>query len=388
MSAITTTPQTTTFVGERAASVARMSVRLGSIDVSRGFTIAGMLLVNAAGSFDHVYKQLSHAPWNGFTFADLVFPSFVFLMGASIAFSLDRARTQSTSRGTLWARVLRRSVLLLLLGLLVNGFPSFDLATIRIPGVLQRTALAYLVAASVFLVFPRVVTQLVVGAGLVVAYELLLRIGAGSSAWLTADGNFAGAVDRLFLRGHMLTPNFDPEGLLAVLPTAATAILGVMAGRWLRSAERAAPRIVGLSIAGVLLLAGGLALHPVIPINKSLWSASFVLVTGGICSLIVAALHGVIDVAGIGRWAAPFRWLGQNPIAIYVLSSLLTTTFLAIVIGMGGPEPATLHVWTFEHLYSPLASPQTASLLHAVTFLGIWTAIAGFMERKQIFLRV
>ena len=103
---------------------------------------------------------------------------------------------------------------------------------------------------------------------------------------------------------------------------------------------------------------------------------------------VMAALHGLIDVAGIGRWAAPFRWLGQNPIAIYVLSSLLTTTFLAIVIGMGGPEPATLHVWTFEHVYLPLARPETASLLHAATFLAIWTAIAGFMERKQIFLRV
>jgi predicted acyltransferase len=388
MSAIIATPQTA-FVSERAASIAHIGVRLGSIDVGRGFTIAGMLLVNAAGDFDHVYKQFAHAAWDGFTFADLVFPSFVFLMGASIAFALDRARTQPTPRRTLWARVFRRTVLLLLLGLLVNGFPSFDFATLRIPGVLQRTALAYLVAASVFLAFPRAVTQLGVGAALVVAYELLLRVGAGPGAWLTADGNFAGAVDRLLLRGHMLTPTFDPEGLLAVLPTAATAMLGVLAGRWLRSAERAAPRIVGLTVAGLLLVAGGVALHPVIPINKSLWSASFVLVTGGLCSLIVAALHGVIDVAGIRRWAVPLRWLGQNPIAIYVLSSLLTTTFLAIVIGMGGPAPATLHVWTFEHLYLPLAGrPETASLLHAATFLGIWTAIAGFMERKQIFVRV
>ena len=387
MSAITVSPETT-FVKERAASVARMSMRLGSIDVSRGFTIAGMLLVNAAGSFDHVYKQLSHAAWDGFTFADLVFPSFVFLMGASIAFSLDRTRTQRKPRRELWARIFRRSVLLLFLGLLVNGFPSFDLATLRLPGVLQRTALAYFVAASVFLAFPRAVSQLAVGAALVAAYELLLRVGAGPGAWLTADGNFAGAVDRFFLRGHMLTPTFDPEGLLAVFPTAATAILGVLAGRWLRSAERATPRIVGLTVAGLLLVAAGVALHPVIPINKSLWSASFVLLTGGLCSILVAALHGLIDVAGIGSWAVPFRWLGQNPIAIYVFSSLLTTTFLAVVIGMGGPAPATLHVWTFEHLYMPLACPQTASLLHAATFLGIWTAIAGLMERKQIFLRV
>jgi predicted acyltransferase len=387
MSAITTTPQTT-FVSEKAASVARISARLGSIDVSRGFTIAGMLLVNAAGDFDHVYKQLAHAPWNGLTFADLVFPSFVFLMGASIAFSLDPKRSQSTSRGKLWGRVLRRSVLLLLLGLLVNGYPSFDFATIRIPGVLQRIALAYLVAASVFLAFSRAWAQLGLGVVLVVVYELTLRLGAGPSAWLAADGNFAGVVDHLFLRGHMLHANFDPEGILAVLPTAATAILGVMAGRWLRSAEHAAPRIVGLTVAGILLLASGVALHPVIPINKSLWSASFVLVTGGLSCLMVAALHGVIDVAGIRRWAVPFRWLGQNPIAIYVLSSLLTTTFLAIVIGIGGPAPATLHVWTFEHLYLPLACPETASLLHAVTFVGIWTAIAGVMARKQIFLRV
>jgi predicted acyltransferase len=248
--------------------------------------------------------------------------------------------------------------------------------------------LAYLVAASVFLSFPRAVTQLGVGAVLVLAYEFLLRAGAAPGTWLTADGNFAGAVDRFFLRGHMLTPTFDPEGVLAVLPTAATAILGVLAGRWLRHAERAGPRIIALAVAGLVLLGAGVALHPVIPINKSLWSASFVLVTGGLCSLMVAALHGVIDVAGIGRWATPFRWLGQNPIAIYVFSSLLTTTLLAIVIGFGGPSPATLHVWTFEHLYRPLASPETASLLHAVTFLGIWTAIAGFLHRKQIFLRV
>ncbi|HBZ72539.1 MAG TPA: DUF5009 domain-containing protein [Deltaproteobacteria bacterium] len=388
MSAITVTPQTT-FVSERAASIAHLSVRLGSIDVSRGFTIAGMLLVNAAGDFDHVYKQLAHAAWDGFTFADFVFPSFIFLMGASIAFALGRARGEAQSARAVWVRVFRRTVLLLLLGFLVNGYPSFDLATLRIPGVLQRTALAYLVTASVFLAFPRALTQLGVGAALVVVYEVLLRLGAGPGAWLTPDGNFAGVVDRLFLRGHMLTPAFDPEGLLAVLPTAATAILGVLAGRWLRTAKSPARRIVGLTAAGLLLLGGGLALHPMIPINKSLWSASFVLVTGGLCSLLVAGLHGVIDVAGIQRWAVPLRWLGKNPIAVYVLSSLLTTTFLAIVIGMGGPAPATLHVWTFEHLYLPFAGcPETASLLHAATFLGIWTAIAGFMERKQIFLRV
>ncbi|HYB12344.1 MAG TPA: heparan-alpha-glucosaminide N-acetyltransferase domain-containing protein [Myxococcota bacterium] len=387
MSAIIATPQTA-FVREGAASVARMSARLASIDVSRGFTIAGMLLVNAAGDFDHVYRQLAHAAWDGFTFADFVFPSFVFLMGASIAFSMGRARSGASSRRALWLRVLRRTLLLVLLGLLVNGYPSFDLPTLRIPGVLQRTALAYFVAASVFLLFPRAATQLGVGAALVLAYELMLRAGGGTGAWLTLDGNFAGAVDRVLLRGHMLTPNFDPEGLLAVLPTAATAILGMLAGRWLHKAERSAPRIAGLAAAGLLLVAAGVALHPVIPVNKSLWSASFVLVTAGLCSVLVAALHGVIDVAGIRRWAAPFRWLGQNPIAIYVLSSLLTTTFLAIVIGMGGPSPATLHVWTFEHLYLPFARPETASLLHAATFLGIWTAIAGFLARRQIFLRV
>jgi predicted acyltransferase len=387
MSAITVTPQAS-FVDESAARVARMSARFGSIDVGRGFTIAGMLLVNAAGDFGHVYKQLAHAPWDGFTFADLIFPSFVFLMGASIAFSLDSSRGGRTPRPALWGRILRRSLFLLLLGLLVNGYPSFDFASLRIPGVLQRIALSYLVAASVFLAVPRAVTQLGVGAAFVIAYELLLRVGGGTGTWLTVDGNFAGAVDRLLLRGHMLTPTFDPEGVLAVLPTAATALLGCVAGRWLRNAKGPAPRILGLAAAGLLLLAGGLVLHPLIPINKSLWSASFVLVTGGLCSLMVATLHGVVDVAGIGRWATPFRWLGQNPIAIYVLSSLLTTTSLAIVIGLGGPSPATLHVWTFEHLYLPLACPETASLLHAATFLGIWTAIAGLMQRKQFFLRV
>jgi len=386
MSAIFAPPQTV-FV-DRAASFARMSARLGAIDVGRGFTIAGMLLVNAAGDFDHVYKPFAHAAWNGFTFADFVFPSFIFLMGASIVFSLGRSCAQRSPRREIWARVFRRSVLLVLLGLLVNGYPSFEFATLRIPGVLQRTALAYLLAASVFLVFPRALTQVGVGAALVVAYELLLRVGAGSGAWLTLNGNFAGAVDRLFLGRHMLTPIFDPEGLLAVLPTAATAILGMLVGKWLRSTERASLRIVGLAVAGLLLVAGGLALHPVIPINKSLWSASFVLLTGGLSSLVVAALHGLIDVAGVRRWAAPLRWLGQNPIAIYVLSSLVTTTFLAIVVGIGGPEPATLHVWTFEHLYLPLARPETASLLYAATFLGFWTIFAGLMERKQIFLRV
>jgi predicted acyltransferase len=387
MSAILATPQTV-FV-DRAASIARMSARLGSIDVGRGFTIAGMLLVNAAGDFDHVYRPFAHAAWDGFTFADFVFPSFIFLMGASIVFSLGRSGAQRASRRHLWTRVLRRSALLVLLGLLVNSYPSFEFATLRIPGVLQRTALAYLVAASVFLVFPRAFTQLGIGVLLVLAYELLLRVGAGSGqAWLTINGNFAGAVDRLFLGRHMLTPTFDPEGLLAVLPSAATAILGMLAGKWLRRTDRTAPRLVGLAVAGLLLVAGGLALHPFIPINKSLWSASFVLLTGGLSSLAVAVLHGVIDVAGVRRWAAPLRWLGQNPIAIYVLSSLVTTTFLAIVVGVGGPEPATLHVWMFEHVYLPLARPETASLLYAATFLGFWTIFAGFMERKQLFLRV
>lgn len=312
--------------------------RLESIDALRGFDmfwiVGGDAFAKAWSRWagwpppDLVERQLEHAAWDGFRFYDLIFPLFLFLVGVVIPFSQARLRQPGTSLGAAHWRILRRTVLLFALGLLCNRVLQFDWENLRVAGVLQRIAVCYGCAALIAL-HTGVRGQAVVTAAILLGYWALLALvpaPGGTAGDLSPEGNLAGYLDRHYLPGKILEPYYgygDNEGLLSTIPAVATALLGVLAGHWLRSGRAAGSRLPGLALAGVACLVVGTAWGTVFPVIKNLWTSSYVLVAAGWSLLLLAAFHGVIDVLGWRRWAFFFTVIGANAITIYVVPRFL-----------------------------------------------------------------
>jgi predicted acyltransferase len=310
------------------------SSRWLSIDALRGFTmfwiIGGDEFVKALARSlgwpnpDFVETQLEHVEWEGFRFYDLIFPLFLFVVGVVIPFSLGKAREQCESRSTIYFRILRRSLLLFALGLLCNRILKLDFENMRIAGVLQRIAICYGIAAVLTVNFG-VRSLAAIAVAILLGYWGLLAFvpAPGSMAGdYSIQGNLAGYVDRHYLPGKIMKEYYgygDNEGILSTIPAVATALLGVLAGHWLKSGRPANVRLLGLFLGGMLCLLVGFIWGTRFPIIKNLWTSSFVLVAGGWSLLLLAFFHLVIDVIGCRRWAFFFVVIGANAITIYVV---------------------------------------------------------------------
>ncbi len=342
-------------------------MRLKSLDVFRGITIAGMILVNSPGN-DHAYAWLEHAEWNGLTPTDLVFPFFLFIVGISLVVSLEKRLAQGATRGELVTHILKRTLILFALGLFLNGFPKYDLATIRIPGVLQRIALAYMGGALLFL-FLRARHLAVVLPTLLLGYWGLMR------GDMSPEGNVAARIDQFLLSGHMYRPHYDPEGFLSTFPSIATVLMGILSVCTFQK-----PRIFGWAAASVV---AGLLWAQFFPLNKALWTSSYVLVTGGLAMALLGLCSWVVDQKKIGR---PFRWLealGLNAIAAYVGHLLFLKIQNRIPLG----DSKNVRFWISDHLLGGL-TPINASLVYALTYTAIWILIAWILYRKKIFIKI
>ena len=362
--------------------------RLMSLDAFRGLTIAGMILVNNPGSWAHVYPPLAHAEWHGWTPTDLIFPFFLFIVGVALPFSFAKRLARGDSRRDLFLHVLRRSAILLALGLFLGGFPRFDLSTIRIMGVLQRIGVVYLFAASAYL-FLKVRGRWVLTATLLLGYWALMTLvpvpGYGAGV-LTQDGNLAAYVDRLFLDGHMWRETWDPEGLLSTLPAIGTTLLGIFAGEWLRSERAGGRKTSGLLIAGVVGVAAGLAWDVVFPINKGIWTSSYVVFTAGAALLLLGLLYWMIDVRLWRSWSKPMVVYGMNAIAVFVASGLV-----ARIMGLwrvGGGEGVPLKTWVYEHVFASWAGPLNGSLAFAVSYVMLWLGLIWILYLRRIFIKI
>jgi predicted acyltransferase len=354
-----------------------------------------MVLVNNPGTWRHVYWPLRHAEWHGFTPTDMVFPFFLFIVGVSIPLALGPRleRGGPGARNALVGRILRRSVSIFALGLLLHALPFFHLATLRIPGVLQRIAVCYLLAALLVVLTGGAAgwrRQALASGALLVGYWLLMTRVAppgGVAGDLSPAGSLAGYVDRLVLGPHIwqVAKVYDPEGVLSTLPAVATTLLGVLAGHWLRGARPGRRVAAGLLAAGVAATAAGWLWGLSFPINKSLWTSSYALFMSGLAALALAACYWSIEVRGWRGWARPFVVLGVTALPLFFLSSFMARLLVLIRVGPGGPR---LQAWLFDHLFAPWLPPVDASLAYALAYVLLWWGLMWALHRSGVRLRV
>ena len=364
--------------------------RLLSLDVFRGLTVAAMLLVNNPGTWSAVYDPLEHAAWHGWTPTDLIFPFFLFIVGVSMAFSILPRLEWGDARGRLFARAAKRGAILIGLGLLLAAFPYYnlDLSHLRLPGVLQRIGLAFTLAAAVVLFTGRR-AQAAVTAALLLGYwaaMMLVPVPGGRAGDLSRDGSLAAYVDRAVLGTNHLwasAKTWDPEGLLSTLPAVATVLLGVFAGRWMRSERSASDRLVGLFLAANAALLVGLAWDAAFPINKNLWTSSYVMFTAGMALHTLAVVYWLVDVRGRRRWAMPFAWFGMNAIFAFFFSGVMAR-LLNLVKVDGRPLKAVI----FDGAFGSWLPAHDASLAFALCFVALWTGIVWALHRRGWYWKV
>jgi len=367
-----------------------MKERLISLDAFRGITIAGMILVNNPGSWSYVYGPLSHAKWHGWTPTDLIFPFFLFIIGVAMSFSLFQPIEDATARKKLYLKIVRRALIIYGLGLFMAAYPKFNLSTLRLVGVLPRIAICYLVASLITL-NTSIRGQAGVAIGLLILYWGLMKLvpvpgfGAGD---LSVDGNFAAYIDSHLLHGHMWKANWDPEGLLSTIPAIATTLLGVLTGHLLHS------RLDKKDIAGWMFIVGwvailvGLFWDIVFPINKSLWTSSYVVFTAGAALQLLGFCYWLIDVKGHTKWARFAVIYGMNSITVFFLSGIVVRSMIWIKIAGPDGKSITLYTWIYRNLFASWAGAMNGSLAFAIANVLFWFGMMAILYRKRIFIKI
>ncbi|MFM7559809.1 acyltransferase family protein [Cylindrospermopsis raciborskii] len=375
-------------------------MRLISLDVFRGLTIAMMIIANMAGVVPDVYPFLSHAPWNGCTPTDLVFPFFLFIVGVAMSFSLSKYSLESKLNNLVYFNLCRRVVILFTLGLLLNGFwnqgvGSFDLQSLRLMGVLQRIGLAYLFASLIVLKLPEKTQWALAGILLIFYWLTMMYIpvpdyGAGM---LTQEGNFGAFIDRLIIaKPHLYAGdgfNFrgDPEGLFSTIPAVVNVLFGYFAGQWMRKSTINSHTSMDLVLWGLCSLVVGMIWDGLFPINKKLWTSSYVLFSTGWGLVFLAACYDLIEVRKIKRWSKGFEIIGLNAIALFVASVLLIKVTVKLKIGEGD-NAISVYNWIYRNLFASWVGNTNGSFLFALATLSLWYGLAFFMYRQRWFIKV
>jgi predicted acyltransferase len=382
-----------------AAALRDAPGRLDSLDAFRGFTIAAMVLVNNPGDWSHLYSQLAHTKWNGWTFTDTIFPFFLFIGGVAMALSLGRLAALGADKPRLLAKLARRALLIFLIGFLLNLIPHFNFDTVRIPGVLQRIALCTLLAAPI-VVYCGWRLQLAIIFLLLALYSALMLfypvpgIGAGV---LEPGKDFGAYVDRMVLGGHMWVQSttWDPEGVVSTMPALCSQLFGVLAGRFLLSKVSRMEQTVWLLLAGLLFVWLGVICDAILmPINKSLWTPSYCLLMTGWALLVFSAFFWLLDVnpygalrAAAARWTRPFQIYGMNALFIFAFSGLVAKMLGFIKLDHEGGS-----VSLGRTLYAPIRDlpigAVNTSVLYALLFNACMFSIAWAMWRRKWFVKV
>ena len=395
------------------------SNRLVSLDVFRGLTIAGMIVVNDAGDWNHVYAPLRHADWHGITPTDLVFPFFLFIVGVSITLAYSKRLQLGSPQGELIKKIFKRTAILFGLGVFLWLFPKFDFGGVRFPGVLQRIALVFCACSLIFLKTDWK-TQAWIGAGLLVGYWLIMTIvpvpidevirgalessevqaQAGmisiapltqlSDGWIAANlepgTNMEAWLDRMVIPFRLYQYTWDPEGLLSTLPAIGTGISGMLVGRLLLADAEQSRKVMWLMMAGFIAMTLGNVWDWFFPFNKNLWTSSYVLYTSGLAIMTLGAMYWLVDILKYDDWIFPFKVFGANAIAAYVLHGMVIVLFQFSF----GPEGQT---WSLQSAFNGGLTglglaPEFVSLLWALSYTGLIYGLVWLMYRRNIFLKI
>lgn len=389
--------------------------RLLSLDVFRGITVAGMLLVNNPGTWSAIYPPLEHAEWNGWTPTDLIFPFFLFIVGITTHLSLQARRQRGASDSDLVKGIIRRGLIIYLLGFLMAAFPFYQWGTIeglanpsvwdrivyraehvRIMGVLARIGIVYIFAALLTL-RTTLKQQVIILATLLYGYWFAVTLipipGHDIGALLLNNPaqTLEGYVDR-----WILTPNhiwsgsvtYDPEGILSTIPAVGTAMLGVMAGRWIQQPRPLIERIAGLFAGGCLGMVAGLVWNWSFPINKNLWTSSYVVFTAGMACVSLATIMWLIDENDVRWWTKPFVIYGMNPIVAFVGSGVLARLIYTLWKVQYNGQATPMETVIYKTVFEPFMEPRNASLAMAFATVLFWFGILAVLHRRKIFLKV
>jgi predicted acyltransferase len=375
----------------KAGETGAVANRLVSLDIFRGIVIAFMILVNDPCDGPSSYWPLKHAEWNGWTPTDLVFPFFLFIVGVAMAFSFRSRLRRGETRTGLLKHVLWRGVVLFALGLLLNGLGArFHLDHWRVYGVLQRIAICYVITAMLAL-WAGWRAQLAVAITCVAGYWILMRyvpvpgfgIPTHDIPLLDPDRNLAAWLDRKLLMGHLYEHTRDPEGAISTIPAIATSVLGLLAGKWLRSERAPTVKTLAMVGAGLTAVLMGKVMDVWFPINKKLWTSSYVVFTAGLACLCLALCYWIVDVKQHrGRWTRPILVFGMNAIAAFIFSETLAIS-LYVTVGRH-----TIESDIFVSVFAPLGTPANASLLFALAYVALCWVVMAVLYRKRIFLKI
>ena len=378
----------------------KSSQRLLSLDVFRGATVAAMILVNNPGDWGQIYAPLAHASWHGCTPTDLIFPFFLFIVGVSISYAMSSKKTDPQAHNKTILKAVKRAAILFGLGLFLSLYPKIftepvnALANVRIPGVLQRIAVVFLISSIIFLKASEK-NIMRIAAGILILYWIIMTFipvpGTGF-ANLEKETNMGAWIDRSILtEAHLWksSKTWDPEGILSTLPAIASGLIGVLVGSFLRrSALEDGYKISWLFCTGLMMFIGGMIWSLQFPLNKSLWTGSFVLYTGGLATMILSCCYWIIDVNGYKRYTLPFVVYGKNAITVFFLSGLLPRTMNMIKLSNADGTEVGLQSFLYTNFFSTNFSSINASLAWAIAQICFWFVILYIMYRKHIFIKV
>jgi len=353
-----------------------------ALDAFRGITIALMILVNTPGTWAHVYTPLLHADWHGATLADLVFPFFLFIIGSAMFFSFKKSSFVASSEQ--FAKIIKRGFIMFFIGFMLNVIPfNMPVEEWRIMGVLQRIGIAYAVAACLVLLLNRRGVFIFSAIVLLVYWGLFLSVGEGA---FTVEGNIIRQVDlTVFGANHMYTMrgiSFEPEGLLSTIPAVVNMLLGFELTRYLTSIKDKKSSVIKLIIIGGLAIGFGALWSLILPINKYLWTSSYVIYTTGFACLLLAAFVWLIDIKGQEKLVSPLLVYGTNPLFVYVLSFVFVTVYLNIPIGN-----SSLYRWLYEQ-FTLIADPTLASFLFAFSHVLLFWFVSLKLYKRKIFIKI
>jgi predicted acyltransferase len=376
--------------------------RLLSLDLFRGLTIAGMLLVNNAGNWHYVYPPLEHAEWNGLTPTDLIFPFFLFIVGVAIKLSLDKYYIADGSTSKTILRILRRTILIFFVGLVLNGYPKYDLEHLRIMGVLQRIALCYLFASLIYIAVVKknektMLTTIcsIIGV-LLIGYYLMMRYipvpGYGAGFFGSPESHLEAYLDRLILGAkHIYSGEkvYDPEGILSTIPAIATTLIGVLCGWWIKKEKDEKQKLLMMFITGALMMMAGYYFDQFFfPVNKKIWTSSYVLVTGGMALQGLAICYWYTDIKQYRFGTTPFLIFGTNAIAAYFFSSIYALTTVFVLKFQYHGELTSLKTIINKVFFGPVFGDYFGSCMYAVSFVILWMLIMSILYYKKIYIKL